>query len=172
MIDLCNNKIGFSTMRAWPKGLLADLMAGGLALPQAIKVAKTKRLCSFESMAHNLFVSSGKYLVIDFLIGESRTGLTYHALGTYDTAPAVGNTGLAMEASRNTITSATRSGSNMILSTYFTAALSTFYIKEVGVFGNGATATPSSGTLFCRYLQSFDNTGGLNDVTVEYVFGL
>jgi hypothetical protein len=171
MIDQVNVK-GFSTIRAWPKGLLPEIMAGGLALPEAIKIAKTKRLCKYENQAHNLFVSTGKYLLLDFLIGESRTGLTYHALGTYDTAPAPGDTALVMEASRNTISSKYRSGTNMVLSTFFTAALSTFYIKECGVFGNGATSTPSSGTMFCRYLQDFDNRDGLNDLTFEYVFGL
>lgn len=145
-------------------------MNQGLSLPQAIKASKKELV--FRNRKHNLFVSLGKYLVIDFLIGETRTGLTYHALGTIGNTPLVTDTVLGMEASRNSITSKTRSGTSMVMSTFFSAALSTFYIRECGLFGNGATSTANSGTLFTHYLQPFDNSDGLNDVTVEYIWTL
>ena len=163
---------GISTLRAWPKGLMAELMSKGMELPEAVRISKIKGLCRHENSVHNLFVNLGKYLTIDFLLGETRTGVEYHAIGGYDNAPAVTDTGLYLESARNTITSASRIGTQMILSTYFTAAVSTLFIKEAGVFGNGATATLGSGDLFCRYLQAFDNSDGLNDLTFEYTFTL
>jgi hypothetical protein len=159
---------GYSTLKAWPEGLIAQLLSQGLTLPQAIQQADKK--CVYRNTQHNLFVSAGKYLVIDFLIGESRTGLSYHALGTYDNAPSVADTLLTSESSRNAITSKTRSSGTMILSTYFSAALCTFYVKECGIFGNGATSAANSGTLFSHYLQAFDNRDGLNALTFEYSF--
>jgi len=172
MRELIMEPQGFSTLRAWPKGLLQELLDSGIALPKAIEIAKTNNLCSYENTVHNLFVNVGKYLAIDFLLGLTRTGLTYHAIGGYDNTPAVTDTTLYLESARNTITSASRSGTQMILSTYFSAAMSTLYIKEAGVFGNGATAALNSGDLFCRYLQAFDNSDGLNDLTFEYTFTL
>lgn len=161
---------GISTLKAWPKGLIAQLLSQGLSINQAIEKAEREKKCRYKNTQHNLFVSLGKYLVIDFLIGEIRTGLNYHALGTYDNAPAVSDTLLTSEASRNSITSKTRSGGTMILSTYFAAALCTFYVKECGIFGNGATSAANTGTLFSHYLQAFDNRDGLNDLTLEYNF--
>ena len=124
----------------------------------------------------NLIVSVGKALVGDMLIDETGydTGLTYCALGASDTAPAAGNTQLGDEgggaAMRNQITSKSRSSNEITLSTFFTAAQSTLAIEEAGIFGHStAGAAENSGVLFSRWLVSFDNSGGLYDITIDYV---
>jgi len=165
-----NLKVAVSTLRVFPKGIIPVIMARGILLPEAIKIAR--RDCLYENVVENLIVNEGRTLVYDFLKGESRTGLEYHGLGTYDTTPTITDTQLTSEASRNAITALTIPSYKLIASTYFSAAQSTFYIKECGLFCNGATSAPNTGDMFNHYLQAFDNSDGLNDVTFEYTFGI
>lgn len=159
---------GRSTIRAFRRGVIPYLMSIGLSLEDAVQFAKHAGFCVHENTVDNLVVTAGKVLVANFLIGETVTGLEYHAIGTGVTAPVVGDTTLGTEAARKAISSLTRSGVSIIASTFYTAAQSTFNIKEVGLFGNGATASADSGTLFSHAAQSEDNSGGLNDLTMEW----
>jgi len=127
----------------------------------------------------NLIVTVGKQLVGDMLIDESGydTGLTYCALGANNTAPAVGQTQLVDEgggaAMRKAITSKSRAGAVITLATFFTAGESTLAVLEAGIFGHStAGAVENSGIMFSRWLVSFDNSGGLYDLTITYVLTL
>jgi len=125
----------------------------------------------------NLIVSVGKYLVGDMLIDRAGydTGLTVHAIGSDATAPAVTDTSLApTEVARKTVTAKTRLLNVITYSTFFTAGESTFAIEEAGIFGHSTAdpLTPDSGILFNHYLVSFDNTGGLFDLTFYVVLTL
>jgi len=120
----------------------------------------------------NLIVSAGKALLGDMMIDVSGydTGLTYQAIGTGATAPAVGDTALTTESARKAITSKSRTTNVITYSTFFTAGESTYNIKEAGIFGHStASATPGSGVLFSHWLVSFDNSGGSYDLTFDYV---
>lgn len=125
----------------------------------------------------NIICTVGKRQVGDMLIDESDydTGLTYCALGDDDTTPLVtdttlGNEGGTPEAMRNAITSKTRSGNVITLSTFFTAAQSTLAIEEAGIFGHlTASGTIDSGIMFAHWLTSFDNSGAGYDLTFDYV---
>lgn len=121
---------------------------------------------------HNLIVSVGKYLVCRMLIDEAGydTGLTYQAIGTNNTAPALGDTLLTVETARKVITSKTRVLNEITYSTFMTAAESTFNIKEAGIFGHStASAVVNTGILFSHWLVAFDNSGGLFDLTFDYI---
>jgi hypothetical protein len=48
------------------------------------------------------------------------------------------------------------------------AANCTYAIEEVGIFGDAASATPDSGTLFSHALLEEDNSAGANDLTFDY----
>ncbi len=161
---------GRSTIRAFRKGVIPGLLMQGLDLNRAIKKAMGLGLCVHENTVHNVVVTQAKVLLAQFLNNESVTGLNYHAIGLGATAPSASDTLLEIEAARKTITSATRNGASIVLSTYYTAAQSTFSIKEGGIFCNGATATANSGTLFSHFAQTEDNSAGLNDLTFEYSF--
>ena len=160
--------IGRSTIMAFPKGLIPFLMDNGMTLDKAKKYAIECGLRDHVNTVNNIVVTAGKVLVADFLVGEVRTGLNYHAIGTNPTAPAAGDTQLGAEAARKTLTSISRSGVSVLISTFYTAAQSTFNIKEGGIFGNGATGTANSGTLFSHFSQSEDNSAGANDLTFDY----
>ena len=142
---------GYSTLRVWERG------KAGVSKPV------------YESTVHNLIVTSGKVLVADLLIGDVTTGLTYHAIGTGTDSPAVGDTTLTSEQERKAFTTRTNSSNEITLSCFYTAAQSTYNIKECGIFGGAASAVADSGTLFSHYLQSYDNSGGTYDLTFDYV---
>jgi len=126
----------------------------------------------------NLIVTVGKGLVGDMLINAAGydTGFTYCALGSDNTAPAVGQTTLVNEggdgvsAMRLTITYPSRLLNVITLSTFFKAAQSTITLEEAAIFGHStATAARNSGIMFSRWLVSFDNSGALYDITVTYI---
>lgn len=121
----------------------------------------------------NLIVTVGKQFVGDMLIDKDSdhdTGLTWCAIGTNNTTPAITDTQLGTEVNRKQITTRSRSGIDITLSTFFTAAESTYNIKEAGEFGHAsATSTPNSGKLLAHWLVSFDNSAGNYDLTFDYV---
>jgi len=113
-------------------------------------------------------VTIGKQLVGDLMIGAVSTGLTYHAIGTGTTTPALTDTKLASEVARKSITLKTRTGLTLSLSTFFTAANCSFNLQEGGVFGGAASDAIDSGTLFSHFLQAYDNSAGEHDLSFEY----
>lgn len=123
----------------------------------------------------NVICTVGKQFLGDVLIGVETTDteLTYCALGASSTTPVVGDTQLTDEgggsAMRNVITSRSRSGNEITLSTFFTAAQSTLAILEAAIFGKDASGVENSGTIFAHWLSSFDNSGGNYDITFDYV---
>lgn len=133
---------------------------------------KTGRLVA-RRKSKNLIVTVGKNQICQLLlaIGSPWTnGLTYQAIGTGTTTPTVADTQLATETARNVVTSRPSSASNQAtFSTFFTAAQSTYFIKEVGIFGKDASGSANSGALFSRTLLSYDNSGGTTDITITYV---
>lgn len=123
----------------------------------------------------NLIVTIGKNLIGWMLIDASGydTGLTYCAIGTGTTAPAAGDTTLTTESARKAITSKTINTTTheITLSTFFTKAESTYFIKEAGIFGHStAGAGANTGVLASHFLVSFDNSGGLYDVTLDLIW--
>jgi hypothetical protein len=121
---------------------------------------------------HNLVVTLAKSLIAAMLLGESGydTGLTYCAIGTGATTPALTDTKLTTEAgTRQVITKKSRTVNVIELRTFFAAANSSISIKEAGIFGHStASATPDSGVLFCHSLLSYDNSAGGADITIVW----
>ena len=103
----------------------------------------------------NLFVTAGKNSIASALIGTSNKGIiTYCATGTGNTAPAPGNTGLVTELFRKLISVRSVSGNVATFQTFFTTSESIGTLNEFGLFGDDASATPGSGTLYCRTLAT------------------
>ena len=120
----------------------------------------------------NLIVTIGPELVGDMLMDRDGydTGLTYQAIGTGVTAPAVADTILTTEVARKAITYKTRTNNVVTYSTFFTATESTFDLKEAGIFGHStASTTPNSGVFFSHWLEAFDNSAGTYDLTYDYI---
>lgn len=124
---------------------------------------------------HNLIMTVGKALIGDMLIDEPDydTGLTYCALGSDNTAPALGQTQLVNEgggeAMRNEITQKSQSDNIITLNTFFAASECVLDIEEIGIFGHStATGERNSGIMFSRWLVPFDNSLGAYDITIDY----
>lgn len=161
---------GISTLRAFEKGTIQSLLDKGLALDEAIAQAMAAGKLRGESRAQNLVVSLGKTLVGTYLRGlaTSLVGITYFAIGTGTTTPALADVKLTTEYFRKAITFNSMSGNVVTFSTYMLAAECTVHLKEAGLFGVAASGVADSGTLFSHFLQSFDNSAGEYDLTFEY----
>jgi len=160
---------GRSILRVWEPGAIQAFMLRGMTMAQAQKAAFDRGYLLEEHHVENLVVTVGKGMVAAWAIDDETTGLTYHAIGTSATAPVIGNTALGTESARKIFTYRGYTGNIVTLSVFYTAAESTYNIKEAGVFGGAAaSATAGSGTLFSHYLQSYDNSGGLKDLTFDY----
>jgi hypothetical protein len=122
---------------------------------------------------HNIICNEGLQLIAAFAIDESATydaGITYCEIGTGNTAPAAANTTLTTYANRKAVTSKSRSNYEVTISTFFTAAQATYAIEEAGMWSGGdAAAGPATGLLFSHFLTSFNNSGGLYDITINYI---
>jgi hypothetical protein len=161
---------GISHLKAWKKGVIPSLLAeNGGDLNDAMRKAEAMGACVYENTVHNLVVQDGLEIVCDWALDIEATGLTYHAIGTGAATPASGDSALTTEVARKTWTSKTRAAAVMTYSEFYLASECTYNIKECGVWGGAtATATLGSGVLFAHYLQTYDNSAGLVDLTFEY----
>lgn len=171
IVKVHNNTVrleGMSILRAWRPGVIAPLLAGGGALDEIIRVMKSSKYLIHEDIKHNLIVTIGRYLVADWSIAQNVQGLTWHAIGTGTTAPAITDTTLQTETARQIFVVKTRSFNIATFDAFYTAAQSNYNIKEAGVFGGIASVTANSGTLFSHYAQNYNNTVSQADLTFEY----
>jgi len=161
---------GFSVMRAFPKGAIPWLLEHGYSLADAMREAEMSGMVIFSQKTHNLIVDGGKGLACQLLTAVETTGITYHAIGTGTTSPNRYQTALVTESARKAFVVRGLVGSTGLeASVFYLASECTFNLKEAGVFGGAAaSATPGSGTMFARYLQAYDNSSGLVDLTYTY----
>lgn len=118
--------------------------------------AVTGKLKSRE-LYKNLVVTAGKESIADALRGNvanNKGQITYCAVGTGSTAPAVGNTILVTELYRKQISVRSASARVATFKTFFNQNEANGTLAEAGLFGDLATNTANSGTLFCRTLIS------------------
>jgi hypothetical protein len=160
---------GKSTMRAWKAGALPEIMAHGVTLKEAIKEGINQGFCMQENAVKNMIVTSGLALIADVFGGLSGYGATYHAIGTGTTAVTAADGTLKAEVSRKPLDLITRTANLLDCSAFYTAAQATFNVKEGGIFGGiGAGSVANSGVLVSHYLQNYDNSAGLYDITFEW----
>lgn len=117
-----------------------------------------------ETMTDNMVVTTGKNALADRLIGttsNNRGIITYCALGTGSTAPEADNTIMEAEIFRKLISVRSVSGNVATFQTFYTASEVTGALKEAALFGDDASGTADTGTLFCRTL--IDRTKTVND---------
>lgn len=101
----------------------------------------------------NMFVTAGKNSIADHLRGTTSNNkgiITYCALGTGTTAPALADTTMQTEIARKAVSVRSVSGKVATFQTFFTTAEANGTLREAGLFGDDASDTANSGTLFCR----------------------
>lgn len=123
-----------------PKGACALILRDG----------KTGRIKSVDYIK-NTFVTAGKNSIAAALMGTTSNNqgiITYCAVGTNTTAPALANTHLGTEIFRKLVSVRSVSGKVATFQTFFTTSEANGTLREAGLFGDDASATPDTGTLF------------------------
>lgn len=117
-----------------------------------IRDAKTNRLKSRDHIK-NLVVSAGKVSIAKSLRGvvsNNNGQITFCAVGTGTNSPVAGNVALQTELYRKQISIRTSDGQTATFKTFFNQSEAIGTLRECGLFGDLATSTPGSGTLYCR----------------------
>lgn len=135
------------------------------------------RLCVGAAEAHNIACNAGRTVLLDFLAGSgSPTGASYFAVGTGSppvgsSGPAATDTQLWSEYYRAAISTYTVSGNQFDASTIFASGVANTTYTEAGLFGNGASGTANSGSLFAHALYAYPKSAGTiltNDYYVSF----
>src|SRR5512145_1772811 len=100
----------------------------------------------------NLVVTIGRNLIRDLLAGVSGvTGLNYFAIGTDNTVVNASDVTLGTEVFRDQITSFAYAAGRLTVGYYLASGSANGNIlAEAGLFGDNATGTSDSGTLFAH----------------------
>jgi len=121
----------------------------------------------------NLIVTTGKVAILRRLANIatiSNAGIiTYGAVGTGTATPVVGDTKLGTELDRVPVSIKSIVGSIITLQAYFTTAEGNGDLTEFGWFGEDATNSADSGTMFNRILISKTKTAA-KTLTIEQTF--
>lgn len=111
----------------------------------------------------NLVVTTGKAFIASRMSSNTAVVMSHMALGTSNTAPVVGNTGLGTEVGRVAIDSATTVGPTTTYIGTFPAGTGTGTIVEAGIFNAG-----SSGTMLCRTNFNAVNKGAADTIVITW----
>ena len=103
----------------------------------------------------NLAVLTGRNLLRDFLAGDAVTGLERFAVGTDGTTVTANDTQLGVEVFRDQLTKITKDVAKLTVQYYLSSiSANGNTLQEAGLFGNGATDTANSGTMYARVTHS------------------
>ena len=134
------------------------------------KNEKTGKIRVYEY--DNLVVNTGLYAIAARLAGtdipaNTKGVITYCAVGTGTDAAAAGDTDLQTELDRKQIAVRSSLLGVATFRTYFNTGEAIGTLKEIGLFGDDATITADSGTLFCRAAIDKEKTSA-NSLTVDW----
>jgi hypothetical protein len=121
----------------------------------------------------NVVTSAGKTALLHLLGTDAvaSAGIQYVAVGTGAGTPAASDVALFSELARQATAQVVVSGSTLTVQVFFSASQANGTWTEVGVFGNGATSTAGSGTLFGHAALSYTKTTALETI-VAYSLSL
>ena len=122
-----------------------------------------------RDLVENMVVTAGKNSIADALRGttENNKGIiTYCVVGAGITAPALGDTALQTETFRKLVSVRGVDGKTAYFQTFFTTSEANGTLREAGLFGDDASGTADSGTLFCR--AAINRTKSSNDTLTLY----
>jgi hypothetical protein len=110
----------------------------------------------------NTIITTGKTAIARRLGGigtKTNEGqVTYGAVGTGTNAPAVGDVKLQVEIARKQVSSASHADNVVTIRVFFNSSEGIGTLKEFGLFGEDASGTVDSGTLFNRVAINITKT--------------
>lgn len=120
---------------------------------------------------HNAVEDVGFGLLVDFLGGQSVTGLSYVALGQSNTPPTGVETQLPDEQIRIALSSSSISTNQLTVTGFFDTTQANALIGSAALFGNGATSTPNSGTIYSYVVYNQFTKNDLESLTAQWTLG-
>ena len=111
----------------------------------------------------NLVVTVGKAFIASRMKDATATVMSHMAVGTTNTAPAVGDTTLAAEAGRAALTSTTVTANSVAYAATFAPGTGTGALVEAGIFN-----ASSSGTMLCRTTFLVINKGAADTLGITW----
>lgn len=127
------------------------IIPAGMVLVE-LRDAKTGKL-KFSDLIKNTFVTAGKNSIAAGLQGTTANNqgiITYCAVGTSAVAPALADTTLGTEIFRKLVSVRSVSGNVATFQTFFTTSEANGSLREAGLFGDDASSTANTGTLFSK----------------------
>jgi len=101
---------------------------------------------------HNIIATVGHTAIARRLINSASVAnegiITYGAVGDGTDTPAIGDTVMENEIDRNTIATSSVTGATLTIETYFTTSEAIGSLTKFALFGEDASASADSGTLF------------------------
>ena len=115
-----------------------------------------------EQRAANLVVTTGKNFTASRMVGVASNVMSHMALGSNNTAAAVGDTALLGELGRVALTAS--SATNVVTYTAtFGVGVATGGVQEAGIFN-----ASSAGTMLCRVVFAIVNKGANDTIAITW----
>ena len=115
-----------------------------------------------EQRAANLVVTTGKNFTASRMVGVASNVMSHMALGSNNTAAAVGDTALLGELGRVALTAS--SATNVVTYTAtFGVGVATGGVQEAGIFN-----ASSAGTMLCRVVFAVVNKGANDTIAITW----
>lgn len=111
----------------------------------------------------NLVVDTGLDYIASRMKDTTKAAMSHMAVGTGNTAAAVGDITLATETGRVVLTSTTVTDNYIQYSTTFDAGVATGGLQEAGIFND-----PSAGDLLCRTTFGVINKGAADTMSIAW----
>ena len=99
---------------------------------------------------HNVSCSAGMESLASRMVGAIKGEVTYFAVGTGTNAPAKSDVKLQTEIERKQISVRSATGDTAYFRIFFNTTEANGTLKEIGLFGDDASVTKDTGTLFAR----------------------
>lgn len=116
-----------------------------------------------QRIVDNLVVTAGKGFIASRMTGTAANVMSHMAIGTGSTAAAAGDTTLATESARVSLTSSTTTNAQTLYVGTFPAGTGTGAITEAGLLNAGV-----GGTLLCRTVFAAVNKGANDAMTINW----
>ena len=113
-----------------------------------IENVDTKKIETVE--LHNVSCSAGMYSLASRMVGAIKGEVTYFAVGTGTNAPNKTDVKLQTEIERKQISVRSATGDTAYFRIFFNTTEANGTLKEIGLFGDDASVTKDTGTLFAR----------------------
>lgn len=116
-----------------------------------------------EQRATNLVVTTGKNFTASRMVGTADAVMSHMAVGSNNTAAAVGNTALGAELGRVALTAGTATNNVVTYTATFGAGTGTGGVQEAGIFN-----ASSGGTMLCRVVFDVVNKGANDTMAITW----